>query len=146
MLSLLLALAVADPVTIELHYMPEGKKVYLPPPDNTWGKGFNFEEYKLLLGLDNDLWAANQSLGVCRDMDLNYQAVVRQKDVIIKTLQDDNQVLNERLKRSDANWHAAEEKLVEASGGPVWPYILAAGGAVVGIVGATLYLSTSMSH
>jgi hypothetical protein len=146
MLALMLTMMVADPVTIELHYMPEGKKVYLPAPDNTWGKGFNFEEYKLLLKLDGDLWDANRTIEIYKDLDLKYQAVVGQKDVIVQTLQGDIRILDERLKRSDENWHAAEKKLVEASGGPIWPYVLAAGGAVVGIVGATLYLSTLVSR
>src|SRR3972149_9331832 len=119
MLALVVALVVCDPVTVELHYMPPGVKVYLPPPNNTWGKGFSFEEYKLLLKLDGDLWDANQSLAIYKDLDLKYREVVEQKDVIIQTLLADKQVLGEQLRRAEENWHAAERRTIEAPGGPV---------------------------
>jgi len=140
MLALLTALMLSAPVQVEIHYMPPGTQLKLQTGEQV--RYFTFDEYKLLLKLDGDLWDTTQRLSIYKDLDLKYGNIVGQKDVIIKTLQDDNQVLNERLKRSDENWQAAEKRYIEAAGGPVWPYVLGAVGAVVGIVGATLYVST----
>lgn len=141
MLALVLALTVsAAPVEVELHYMPPGTALTLQTGEQV--RYFKFDEYKLLLKLDGDLWELSRRLEIYKDLDLKYTSILGQKDVIIKTLQDDNLVLAGQLKRSDENWHSAEKKLIDASGGPVWPYILAAGGTVLGIVGATLYATT----
>lgn len=133
----------ASPVTVELHYMPPGTDLKLSSGEQV--RYFNFEEYKLLLKLDMDHWELHRQLGVYRDLDLKYNSVVLQKDLVIKSLLDDKKILGDQLLRAEQNWHAAEKRYVEASGGPIWPYFLAAGGAVLGIVGLSLYLA-SLSH
>lgn len=141
MIPLFLAMILlADPVTVELHYMPPGTALKLQSGEQV--KYFNFEEYKLLLKLDMDHWELQKQFGLYKDLDLKYTGVLEQKDVVIKTLLDDKKILGDRLQRAEENWHAAEKRYVEASGGPVWPYFLAAGGAVLGIVGLSLYLAT----
>jgi hypothetical protein len=141
MLALILALSIsAAPVEVEVHYMPLGTPLTLQGGEQV--RYFRFDEYKLLLQLDGDLWSINRSLVLYKDIDSKYQGILAQKDSIIEAYGNDRRVLDERLKRSDENWRNAEKKLVAASGGPVWPYIVAAGGAVVGIVGATLWAST----
>lgn len=141
MLALALVLSmVVSPAQVEVHYMPLGTELALPSKERV--RYFTFDEYKLLLKLDGDLWDTTKRLDIYKDLDLKYRGIVDQKDVIIKTLQDDRLVLTEQLKRSDENWQAAEKRYIDAAGGPVWPYVVGAVGAVVGIVGATLYLST----
>lgn len=145
MLALVLAFAVsATPVEVELHYIAPGTALKLQTGEEV--RYYNFLEYKLLLKLDGDLWELSRRLEVYKDLDLKYTGILGQKDVIIRTLQGDNQVLAGQLKRAEDNWHSAEKKLIDASGGPVWPYYLAAGGVVVGIVGATLYATTLVKH
>jgi hypothetical protein len=141
MLALAFALALsAAPVEVDVHYMPLGTALTLQTGEQV--RYFGFEEYKRLLQLDGDLWAANKNLALYRDLDLRYQGVLNMKDSIIEAYKNDRVILDERLKRSDENWHSAEKKLIEASGGPIWPYIVAAGGVVVGVVGVTLWAST----
>jgi hypothetical protein len=141
MLALVLALAVsAAPVEVEIHYMPPGTPLTLQGGEQV--RYFTFPEYKLLLKLDGDLWSASERLRIFQDIDLKYTGILRQKDVVIQALLDDKKIREDQLKRAEENWHAAERRWVEASGGPIWPYVVAAGGAVVGIVGVTLYAST----
>lgn len=137
MTILLLAALVAAPVEIEVHYIPLGEPVKLTTGEDV--RCYSFSEYTRLLMLDGELWSLTGELETYRDMDSRYVDLLNQKDVIIKTLQDDKTVLSAQLKRAEENWHAAEARTIAASGS-TWPYIVAAGGAVVGIVGATLFL------
>lgn len=120
--------------------MPPGTMLELPSKEKV--RYFTFDEYKLLLKLDGDLWDTTQRLGIYKDLDAKYMAIVGQKDVIIKTLQDDRVVVDEQLKRTTTLWHDAEKRYVDAAGGPIWPYVVGAVGAAVGIIGTTLYVST----
>lgn len=141
MLALVLALTMsATPVEVELHYIAPGMPLTLQTGEQV--RYYNFLEYKLLLKLDGDLWDISKRLEIYKDIDLKYAGILKQKDVIIQSLLDDKKILGDQLKRAEDNWHSAEKRAVEASGGPVWPYILAAGGVVVAIVGTTLYVST----
>jgi hypothetical protein len=129
---------VAVPVEVEVHYIPLGEPVRLDSGEDV--RCYSFSEYTRLLMLDGELWSISGELETYRDMDSRYVDLLNQKDVIIKTLQDDKTLLNAQLKRAEENWHAAEARTIAASGS-TWPYYLAAGGAVVGIVGATLFLA-----
>lgn len=145
MLALALALTLsAAPVEVEVHYMPLGSALTLQDGERV--KYFRFEEYKLLLQMDDDLWTANKNLVLYQDLDLKYQGVVNQKDQVIAAYKSDREVLDERLKRTEGLWHAAEKRAVDNAGGSIWPYIVGAAGAVVGIVGATLWATTLVKH
>lgn len=143
MTALLLAsLLMASPVD-GLKFMPKGTPLRL------WVNG-NFErvqyfrlgEYKLLMKMDLDLQKAQKNLEIYSDLDFKYVNLVEQKDVIIRTLEDDLKVKNERLNRVEGLWHLAEKKAIENAGGPTWPYAVAGAGVVIGLIGTTLYLST----
>lgn len=140
MLVLVVSMMLCAPASVEVHYMPLGTQLKLQSGEQV--RYFTFDEYKLLLKLDGDLWDMTQRLVIYKDLDLKYGSIVSQKDIIIKTLQDDKLVLTEQLKRSDENWRAAEKRYIDAAGGPIWPYVVGAVGAVVGIVGSTLYLAS----
>lgn len=143
MLALVLALSISAPAEIEIHYMPVGAPLKLElGGKKTEVRYFTFPEYKLLLKMDLDLWDANQSLKIYKDIDLKYAGVIKQKDEIIQTLRDDIVTKDGRITRVEGLWHDAEQKAIDNAGGPIWPYILAGTGAIIGIVGATLYLST----
>src|SRR5688572_20716754 len=133
------AMLVLGPVEVEIHHIPPGMRLELPE----FGKMacYTFEEYQDLLRLDGELETALSSLEIYKDLDSKYAEIFRRKDEIIQTMQVDREIMISRMKRMEDNWHAAEKLAVEAAGGPWWPYVLAAGGAVVGIVGVTLYVS-----
>jgi hypothetical protein len=141
--ALIIATLLAPISTVELHYIPSGTPLFLPTGERV--QYFVFDEYKLLLTLDNDLWESNQKLQLLQELALKYTDVVAEKDKIIATLSSDKVDLSDKLKRAEDNWHRAELEKIDAASGPVWPYILAAGGVVVGVVGATLAVVFAIS-
>lgn len=145
MLALVLALMLsAAPVEVEIHYMPPGTELTLS--DGLRVKYFVLAEYKLLLQMDGELWTANKNLALYQDIDLKYVGLLNQKDQIIAAYKSDREVLDERLKRTEGLWQDAEKRVIANAGGPIWPYIVGAAGAVVGIVGATLWASTQVKR
>lgn len=144
MICTLLALSLlAQPVQVELHYMPPGEKVYLSSAGR-WGRGFDLEGYKTLLKMDNELHIAKKQLKLFGDLELHWDDLIGQKDTVILSLEDDVKKYKGRSERLDGKLKKCEEDLVETSGGPVWPYILAAGGAVAGLIGVTWGLAQSL--
>jgi hypothetical protein len=134
---LLSASLLAEPLTVELHYMPPGTSLELPTKEEV--KYYTFEEYKKLLRMDYELWLLTQQIEDFKKLEDSHAKQVTQLDLVVTTLNNDKATLNARLKRTEQNWHDAEKRAVEAAGGSTWPYIVAGGGAVVGIVGTVLY-------
>ena len=137
-------LLVAAPVEADVHTMAPGVKVWLPPPANAWGKGFNFEEYKTLLQMDADLHRARQELKLVESLKLNYTLILTEKDRLIGLYKDDISIQTIRSDRVEGNWKKCEEDLVEASGGDWWPWVIAGAGAAIGIVGVSLFLGSQI--
>jgi len=136
-------LAQASPAE-QVKYMPLGTALELTlegAPEVV--RYFRLSEYKLLLQLDFRLQDAEVQLDIYADIDKKYGEIIEEKDKEITTLKEDKQILADRSVRMEEKWHAAEKLAIENAGGPIWPYIVAAAGAVVGIVGVTLYLSTA---
>jgi hypothetical protein len=133
----------AAPAVVELHLMPPGEALTLPTGERV--QCFKFEEYKILLHMDNDLWAVKRQLAVYENLEAEYAALAMQKNVVIAALQSDKDVLANQLKRAEDNWHAAEQRAIDNAGGPIWPYVLAGGGAALG-VGAILFLASALSR
>lgn len=143
MTALLVASMLLASPADDLKFMPKGTPLRL------WLGGkyervqyFRLGEYKLLMKMDLSLQEARKNLEIYSDLDFKYANLVEQKDAIIETLKDDLKVKDERLKRVEVLWHAAEEKVIDNAGGPTWPYLVAGAGVAVGIIGTTLYLST----
>ena len=135
MIAVLLSIAlIAQPVSIEIHYMAPGEKVYLPTP-KVWGKGFTLDEYKLLLQMDGDLYTTRQQLRLVDDIGLEWRNIIEEKNRTITSLEKDKKIMTTRTIRLEGNWDTCEKALIEASSGPIWPYIVAIVGASVGIVG-----------
>jgi hypothetical protein len=137
-------LVAGAPVKVEIHYMPPGEKIYLPSAKG-WGKGFSLEEYKVLLQMDNDLYHARQQLKLMGDLKLKWHHLLEEKDKIITTVESDRDTYKERSERLKEKWGQCEEDLVDAAGGEWWPYVLAAVGAAVGLLGTGLFLGGQLS-
>jgi hypothetical protein len=138
-------LAVANTVEVEIHYMAPGQKVYLPE-DKAWGKGFNLEEYKVLLQMDDDLYTARKQLRLVDFLEEKWTLVLEQKDEVIESYKADIKILDEKSTRLDNRWKKCEDDLIKASGGQWWLYGLAIGGSVIGIIGTSLYLGAVTSN
>jgi len=129
----------------QLRHIPLGKPLELQLElGKELVRYFTLEEFKVLMDVDFRLQAADRQIEVYSDIDVKYGDIVKKKDEIITGLERDKEVLGARSLRMEDNWHKAEKLAIENAGGPIWPYIVAAAGAVVGIVGVTLYLSVEL--
>lgn len=102
---------------------------------------YRLGEFKLLMKTDLNLQDAEERLKIYQNIESDYSGVIEEKDKIIEVLRKDRDVLEERAERMETNWHDAEQRAIGLVQDPIWPYIVAGIGAVVGVVGTTLYLS-----
>lgn len=102
---------------------------------------YRLGDFKLLMKTDFSLQDAEEQLKIYEHLDSDYLGIIEEKDSIIEVLQEERDVLEERVKRMETNWHEAEERAIGLVQDPIWPYIVAGIGAAVGVVGTTLYLS-----
>jgi len=136
-------LVVGAPAQVEIHYMPPGTSLKLQGGQRV--KYYTFDEYKLLLTLDGDLWTANQQLETLGELKLSWNNLLEQKDKVITTLQTDVTTFQGRAVRLQGKWDTCEDSLVKASGGSIWPWVIAGTGVVVGIVGVAFGLGYGLS-
>jgi hypothetical protein len=145
MTTLLLAVLLSQTTPAEqVKYMPLGTPLELTlegAPEVV--RYFRLPEFKLLIDTDFRLQSAEKQLSIYLDIDTKYGKIIEEKDKTISRLENDKEILNQRAQRLDTQWREAEKLAIENAGGPWWPYILAGAGAVLGIVGVTLYLSTA---
>ena len=134
------------PVEIELHYMPPGR-LKLMSDSGLRAMCFDIEEYKILLEMDNSLHTTSRAFQLVSGAEIHYQNILIEKETIIRTLVSDKELLAERARRLEEKWQTCEEELVEAQSGSIWPYVLAAAGAAVGVAGviwgATILVTSS---
>ena len=96
--------------------------------------------------MDGELYTARKQLKLVDGLELKWNQLLEEKDKIILTLEKDRDTYKARSERLQGKWDKCEGDLVDASSGPVWPYILAAVGAGLGILGAGLFIGGELSH
>jgi hypothetical protein len=137
------------PVKVEVFFMAPGQKIWIPPPVNTWGRGFTFDEYLVLLQMDADLKLlrdqAAQRFTLVEEISLQWKQLLSEKDLVIASLERDKGILSSRGVRLEEKWDQCEKSLVEASGGPIWPYIVAIAGVGVGVVMLSIGIGMTIS-
>lgn len=67
---------------------------------------------------------------------------VKDKDAIIATLEKDKDILSKRALRLDGELDECEKKVIDLAGGPIWPYVVGAVGAALGIAGGVAWLTS----
>lgn len=142
MSTLLLLVLLASPSQIEIHYMDPGAPLKLVSGEEV--RCYTFTEYKNLLQMDTNLWQAVKDVTDLKAAVDKQDKIIVAKDVIISTLKKDKDVLQGDLDRTTVLWKDAEKKVIANAGGPIWPYFVAAGGAILGIVGATLAITSTL--
>jgi hypothetical protein len=144
MTALLVCLLLSAPAD-DIKFMPLGTELQLKLDGELEAvRYFRLPEYKQLVQMDFDLQDTSERLRIYKDLDLKYKNVLEQKDTIIQGLRSDIEVKDARIERVEGLWHAAEKKAIENAGGPIWPYVVGAVGAAVGLVGAGLFLGTQL--
>jgi len=136
-------LVVGAPTEVEIHIMPPGSPVV---SDGVRFQGFTFNEYKLLLQMDNELHLARKQIKLVGDLELQFEAALQAKDQVIVTLRQDVETYETRSERLDGKWKKCEEDLVEVSGGSWVPWVIAGVGAAIGILGAGLFIGSELKN
>lgn len=122
------------------HYMPTGLFCEI-------GDGmtcFNLDEYKRLLLMDTELYTEKEKVRELNKIVENQGLIIRQKDLIIGTLDKDKEILREQNERIGEKWRTCLE---EQEGVP-WSSIGlgAAAGVLTGVAAAltTYFIVTSV--
>lgn len=140
LVALLLVPSVAFAQTeVRFQLLPPGQLVQVKGEKM---RGYLLEEWLQIAEADAELVKLRADVVDLEAMVKKLEGVVEKKDVEIATLERDKDILTKRGLRCDEDLKKCETDLIDAAGGPWWPYIVAAGGAVLGIVGTTLYLSS----
>lgn len=134
-----LQMTLGDPVKVELHLMPPGTPLTLETGEEV--RYFTFEEYKELLKMDAELWELKKQIELYSSIEERYKALLAEKSFMIEALEAERAILVARAERLRNRWKDCEEDLIDASGGSVWPWVTGAVGAVLGVIGLTLWLA-----
>ena len=126
------SLAVGAPTEVEIFIMPPGRPVVT---EGVRYQGFTFDEYKLLLQMDNELYYKRKEIKLLGDLKLSLEQKLEQEAKISKTLRQDVETYKGRSDRIEKLWEKCEVDLVEASSGSIFPWVVAAVGAGIGLIG-----------
>jgi len=129
----------AQPI-IEFRILPPGHDLELKKGVRV--RYYPLDEYLQLAQFDSELWTALRQVETYQEIERVLQTKLDAQDGIIRTLEDDKRILGDRSLRLEDSWQKCENSLAAASIGTIWPYIVAAGGTVLGIVGTTLWLTS----
>lgn len=141
MTSLLLCVLLANPVTLEFKLLPPGHDGQVQGVGRA--RYYLLEEYLQLNQFDQELVKlrldVQDQVAIIDKLELQ----LKDKDKVISTLESDKEKLNDRVLRLDGALDQCEKDKIDLAGGPIWPYVVGAVGAVVGIVGATMWATSS---
>ena len=125
---------------VEFKILPPGHDLQLKNGPRV--RYYDLQEYLQLAQFDSELWVARSQVETYREIERVLQVKLAAQDGIIRALEADKRILGDRSLRLEESWQRCEKDLVAASSGSIWPYVVAAGGAVLGIVGTTLWLTS----
>ena len=141
LMSLLLATETrAQSFVMEFKILPPGHETQLPGTPPTRVRYYLFKEYLQLAQFDAELTKLRLDAADLTAKAEWLKKELAAKDDIIKTLEDDKRILTTRSLRLDGNWKKCEDDLVKCSSPCIWPYIVGAVGAVIGLVGVGVWV------
>ena len=100
---------------------------------------YTLDEWLTLAAFDGELVKLRADVTDYKSITDKLKAVIVEKDKQFSTLEEDKGILLRRGLRLDGELEECEKKVIDLAGGPIWPYIVGAVGAVVGIVGVTMW-------
>lgn len=104
-------------------------------------RGYLLDEWLKLAEGDAELVKLRADVNDLNDLSELLQKTIADKDIVITSLEKDKSIFATRIDRCDTNLETCEDDLMGAVC-PWWPYILAAGGSVLGVVGGALWISS----
>jgi len=126
---------------VKFRLLPPGKALVLK--DGTKARYYLLEEWLELAAADAELLRLRAEVPDLEALTKNLQGQLEAKEQEIASLEDDVETWKGSAERRKTKWEECEKARAAEAGGPLWPYFVAIAGAVVGIVGTTLYLSTA---
>jgi len=95
-------------------------------------------EYLKLAEFDSELFRLRADTKSLIDIETGLKKELEAKDVIIRTLESDKKILEDRSQRLNENWQKCEKALAACS--PIWPYVVGILGASIGLVGFGIWV------
>jgi septal ring factor EnvC (AmiA/AmiB activator) len=140
MTALLLCALIAAPTTLEFKLLPPGHDGQVQSVGRA--RYYLLDEYLRLYQFDQELVKLRLDTKDQQEIIAKLELQLADKDKVISTLEDDKRQLNDRVTRLDKNLDDCEKQVIDLSGGPIWPYVVGAVGAVLGIVGGTMWITS----
>jgi len=97
------------PVTIQTQYVAPGTPYVVPEVGEV--RYYLFDEYKLILKVDNDLYLANQEILSLEKTNLYLNELVTTEKDRADTFKGERDVFKKRSERLDKNWKKCEDEL-----------------------------------
>lgn len=97
-------------------------------------------EYLKLAEFDSELVKLRLDVQALTDIETGLKKELAAKDEVIRTLTDDKNILLDRTQRLSSSWQKCEKALADST--TVWPYIVGAVGASMGLVGVGIWVGT----
>lgn len=120
------------PVTIQTHYVAPGTPYVVPEVGEV--RYYLFDEYKLILKVDNDLFLANQEIKSLENTNLLLEDLVKTERGRADTFKGERDIFKVRADRLDKNWKKCEDELTAFD----WQSFLIGVGAGTGITLLTI--------
>jgi hypothetical protein len=125
---------------VEVHYMPVGTALTVGGEEVRY---FKFDEYKLLLKMDQDLWYFTAQLDLYRKLSADLSDMSNLKDLFLQSKQREAEIYQVRSDRLYESWTKCEEALTDNSFDFSSFMYGIGGGVVIGVVvSAALVLAT----
>jgi hypothetical protein len=139
-ISLLATLLLAQP--IPLHYMPAGHPYSIEAVGEV--RYFLFDEYKLLLKLDNDLFTARQELELQRALNTDLADLLDIEKSRSESYRNSSDLYRQQSERLNQNWMKCERDLAKEVGWDLASILVGAGsGLLLGVLaGVVIALAT----
>jgi hypothetical protein len=128
---------------VEFKLLPPGHTLTMN--DGTKVRYYKLNEFIELAAFDKELVKLRTDIQDLGDINNKLKIQMGGLERIIGTLESDKEILRERGLRLEGNWHEAEKELIEASGGPIWSYVVGAAGGVVGAVFLGMWVACKLS-
>ena len=133
----------AQSFKVELKIIPPGHTLTLNSGVKT--RYYLLNEWLQLAEADAELFKLRADIQDLGDINNSLKIQMNSLERIIRTLESDKEILRERGLRLEKNWMGSEKARVRAEGGPIWPYFVAIGGVVVGVLGVGMWAGEKLS-
>jgi hypothetical protein len=128
----------ATPQVVDFKILPIGHDTTLPAPVGRV-RYYLLNEFLQLATFDSELVSDRAQLVALGNIQTELKKQLGDKDTQIQALTAEKQIFSDRSARLDTDLTKCQHDLVNASKAPIWPYVVAIVGGVVGIFGVGMW-------